>query len=84
MAYTPQYGPGTSVVAQNRRNQMNATYELSKLRSGTDEDVGLVLGHLAPGAANPHRAHAPCREQDDSSPLCANWTTHSLFPTATK
>jgi len=64
MAYTPQYGPGTSVVAQNRRNQMNPTYELSKLRSVTDEDVVLVLGHRAPGAAYP-TAHPPLAEQQE-------------------
>jgi len=64
MAYTPQYGPGTSVVAQNRRNQMNPNYELSKLRSVTDEDVVLILGHRAPGAAYP-TAHPPLAEQQE-------------------
>jgi methyl-coenzyme M reductase gamma subunit len=64
MAYTPQYGPGTSIVAQNRRNQMNPNYKLEKLREVTDEDVVLVLGHRAPGAAYP-TAHPPLAEQQE-------------------
>lgn len=62
--YKPQYGPGTSVVAQNRRNQMNPEYELSKIRSVTDEDVILILGHRAPGQAYPS-AHPPLAEQQE-------------------
>ena len=49
MAYTPQYGPGKSSVAENRRKQMNPSVKLEKLRSVTDEDVVLILGHRAPG-----------------------------------
>ncbi|MDD3620829.1 MAG: coenzyme-B sulfoethylthiotransferase subunit gamma [Methanofollis sp.] len=64
MAYKPQYGPGTSIVAQNRRNQMNPGHELEKLRSVTDEDVVLILGHRAPGAAYP-TAHPPLAEQQE-------------------
>ena len=37
MAYTPQYGPGTSKVAANRRKQMNPNYKLEKIRDVTDE-----------------------------------------------
>ena len=50
MAYKPQYGPGTSVVAENRRKQMNPGQKLEKVRSVTDEDIVLVLGHRAPGS----------------------------------
>lgn len=61
MAYTPQYGPGTSVVAENRRKQMNPNVELEKVREVTDEDVVLILGHRAPGSAYPS-AHPPLAE----------------------
>jgi methyl-coenzyme M reductase gamma subunit len=64
MAYTPQYGPGTSVVAENRRRQMNPNVELDKVRDVTDEDVVLVLGHRAPGSAYP-TAHPPLVEQQE-------------------
>jgi len=55
MAYTPQYGPGTSVVAENRRRQMNPNIQLDKVRDVTDEDVVLILGHRAPGSASRSR-----------------------------
>ncbi|WFN33621.1 coenzyme-B sulfoethylthiotransferase subunit gamma [Methanogenium sp. S4BF] len=64
MAYTPQYGPGTSIVAENRRRQMNPNVELDKVRDVTDEDVVLVLGHRAPGSAYP-TAHPPLAEQQE-------------------
>ncbi len=64
MAYKPQYGPGTSVVAENRRRQMNPDIELDKVRDVTDEDVVLVLGHRAPGSAYP-TAHPPLAEQQE-------------------
>ena len=40
-----QYYPGTSQVAQNRRNFADPEYELEKLREISDEDVVKVLGH---------------------------------------
>ena len=45
MAYKPQYGPGTSKVAENRRKQMDPNQKLEKMRDVTDEDVVLILGH---------------------------------------
>jgi len=64
MAYKPQYGPGTSTVAENRRRQMNPAIKLEKVRDVTDEDVVLVLGHRAPGSAYP-TAHPPLAEQQE-------------------
>ncbi len=64
MAYIPQYGPGTSHVAENRRRQMNPTYNLEKVRDITDEDIVMVLGHRAPGSAYP-TAHPPLAEQQE-------------------
>jgi methyl-coenzyme M reductase gamma subunit len=64
MAYTPQYGPGTSLVAANRRKQMNPAVELDKVRDVSDEDIVLILGHRAPGSAYPS-AHPPLAEQQE-------------------
>ncbi len=64
MAFKPQYGPGTSKVAENRRNQMNPNVKLEKIRSVTDEDIVLILGHRAPGQAYPS-AHPPLAEQGE-------------------
>ncbi|HJJ61255.1 MAG TPA: coenzyme-B sulfoethylthiotransferase subunit gamma [Methanocorpusculum sp.] len=64
MAYTPQYGPGTSRVAEVRRNQMNPNVKLQKMRSVTDEDLVLIMGHHAPGAAY-GSAHPPLAEQGE-------------------
>ncbi|MCP1714184.1 methyl-coenzyme M reductase gamma subunit [Methanocalculus alkaliphilus] len=64
MAYKPQYGPGTSKVAENRRNQMNPEVKLEKIRDVTDEDVVLIMGHRAPGQAYP-TAHPPLAEQGE-------------------
>ena len=59
MAYTPQYGPGQSVVAENRRKQMNPSVKLEKWRNVTDEDIVLILGHRAPGQAYPTEQSRP-------------------------
>jgi methyl-coenzyme M reductase gamma subunit len=64
MAFKPQYGPGTSTVAENRRKYMNPGYKLEKIRDVTDEDLVLVLGHRAPGSAYP-TAHPPLSEQQE-------------------
>jgi methyl-coenzyme M reductase gamma subunit len=64
MAYTPQYGPGQSAVAENRRKQMNPAVKLEKIRSVTDEDIVMIMGHRAPGQAYPS-AHPPLAEQTE-------------------
>ncbi|HZD42745.1 MAG TPA: coenzyme-B sulfoethylthiotransferase subunit gamma, partial [Methanomicrobiales archaeon] len=61
MAYKPQFGPGQTKVAENRRNQMNPGYKLKKMRDISDEDIVLLMGHRAPGAAYP-TAHPPLAE----------------------
>ena len=48
MAYKPQYGPGSSKVAENRRKYMDPSHKLEKLRDATDEDVVLLsLIHIS-------------------------------------
>jgi methyl-coenzyme M reductase gamma subunit len=67
MAYKPQFGPGTTAVAENRRKQMNPGYKLQKIRDVTDEDVVFLMGHRAPGSAYP-TAHPPLAEAGE--PKC--------------
>jgi methyl-coenzyme M reductase gamma subunit len=67
MAYKPQFCAGTTKVAENRRNVMNPAYKLQKIRDVTDEDVVILMGHRAPGAAYP-TTHPPLAEAGE--PKC--------------
>ncbi|MHC1605607.1 MAG: coenzyme-B sulfoethylthiotransferase subunit gamma [Candidatus Methanofastidiosia archaeon] len=49
MKYKAQFSPGTSQISENRKKYMNPSYKLEKLRSLSDEDIVLLLGHRAPG-----------------------------------
>ena len=51
MAYKPQFGPGQTHIAENRRKQMDPNHKLAKLRDVSDKDVVLMMGHRAPGSA---------------------------------
>lgn len=69
MKRTPQYGPGISVVAESRRNQMNPNYPLKKIRHITDEDIVMLMGHRAPGAGF-KSVHPPIGElQEPECPM---------------
>ena len=59
-----QYYPGTSQVAQNRRNFTDPEYELEILREISDEDVVKLLGHRAPGEEY-KSVHPPLDEMDE-------------------
>ena len=59
-----QIYPGTSQVAQNRRNFADQDYELEKLREISDEDVVKILGHKAPGEEY-KSVHPPLDEMDE-------------------
>ncbi|MBM4240766.1 MAG: coenzyme-B sulfoethylthiotransferase subunit gamma [Euryarchaeota archaeon] len=59
-----QFYPGTTKVAQNRRNFCNPDYTLEKLREVSDEDVVKILGHRAPGEEYPS-VHPPIDELDE-------------------
>jgi methyl-coenzyme M reductase gamma subunit len=67
MAYKPQYCPGSTIVADNRRKQLDPAQKLEKLRDVSDEDIVLLMGHRAPGARYPS-AHPPLAEQGE--PAC--------------
>lgn len=62
MAYKPQYYPGNTSVAQNRRKHMSNDVE--KLREVSDEDVTAMLGHRAPGTDYPS-THPPLAEMGE-------------------
>jgi methyl-coenzyme M reductase gamma subunit len=51
MTYKPQYYPGATSVAVNRRKHMSG--DIEKLREISDEDLTAVLGHRSPGSDYP-------------------------------
>jgi len=63
-AYKPQFYPGSSLVAQNRRKYMDPSYKLRRLRSISDEDIVRLLGHRAPGEAY-KTVHPPLEEMGE-------------------
>lgn len=63
MAYEPQFNPGETKIAENRRKHMNPNYELKKLREIADEDIVRILGHRSPGESF-KTVHPPLEEMD--------------------
>ena len=59
-----QLYPGTSKVAENRRNFTDPDYELEKLREISDEDVVKILVHRSPGEEY-KSVHPPLDEMDE-------------------
>jgi len=64
MAYKPQYFPGSTHIAENRRKQLDPSHKLEKLRDVSDKDIVLLMGHRAPGSAYPS-SHPPLSEQQE-------------------
>lgn len=64
----PQYMPGKSHVADNRRKFMNPKAKLQKLRNIPEEDVVRLLAHRAPGEEY-KSIHPPLEEMEE--PECA-------------
>jgi len=62
MAYKPQYYPGNTSVARNRRKHISNKVE--KLRDISDEDLTAILGHRAPGSDYPS-THPPLAEMGE-------------------
>ncbi|MCP8305201.1 MAG: coenzyme-B sulfoethylthiotransferase subunit gamma [archaeon] len=62
--YSPQFYPGTTEPAVNRRKYMDPSYTWEKLRSISDEDVVRLLGHRAPGEAY-GSVHPPLEEMKE-------------------
>ncbi|WP_281774356.1 coenzyme-B sulfoethylthiotransferase subunit gamma, partial [Methanobacterium formicicum] len=63
MSYKPQYTPGETKIAQNRRNHLDPEFEMKKIRSINDEDIVSVLGHRNPGESY-KSVHPPLDEMD--------------------
>lgn len=66
MVYNPQYYPGATSVAANRRKHISG--DLEKLREISDEDLTAILGHRAPGSDYPS-THPPLAEMGE--PECS-------------
>lgn len=66
--YKPQYTPGVSDVAKNRRKYMDPKHKLEKLRSISDESLIKLLGHREPGEAY-KSVHPPLDEMGE--PKCS-------------
>ncbi|AFC99667.1 methyl-coenzyme M reductase, gamma subunit [Methanocella conradii HZ254] len=64
MAYKPQFYPGKTSVAQNRKKFMDPSYKMEKIRSLSDDDVVLILGHRTPGSAY-KTCHPPLKESGE-------------------
>ena len=62
--YQPQFYPGSTKPAQNRRKYLDPTYKLKKLRSISDEDLVRLLDHRAPGEAY-KSVHPPLEEMGE-------------------
>jgi methyl-coenzyme M reductase gamma subunit len=64
----PQYTAGSSHVAKNRRNYMDPSYKLEKMRDIPEEDIVRLLAHRAPGEEY-KSIHPPLEEMEE--PECA-------------
>ncbi len=64
----PQFTPGKSFVAENRRKFLDPSKKLEKLRDIPEEDVVRLLAHRAPGEAY-KSIHPPIEEMEE--PECA-------------
>jgi len=60
----PQFTPGSSSVAKNRRKFMDPTKKLEKLRDIAEEDIVRMLAHRAPGEAY-KSIHPPIEELEE-------------------
>lgn len=66
MAYKPQYYPGATSVAANRRKHMSGDVE--KLREISDDDLTMILGHR-PAGSDYRSTHPPLAEMGE--PECS-------------
>ncbi len=62
MTYKPQYYPGNTSVAKNRRKHMSNKIE--KLRDISDDDLTAIMGHRASGSDYPS-THPPLSEMGE-------------------
>jgi len=62
--YKPQFYPGTTQPSANRRKYLNPKYALERLRSISDEDLVMLLGHRKPGEAY-RTVHPPLEEMGE-------------------
>lgn len=65
--YQPQYYPGSTLPAKNRKKYMDPNYKLQKLRTISDDDLVRIMGHRVPGEAY-KSTHPPLEETGE--PKC--------------
>ncbi len=59
--YRPQFCPGKTLIAENRRRYLNPDYKLKKIRPLSEEEITRLLGFRAPGEAY-KSVHPPLEE----------------------
>lgn len=65
--FKPQFYPGKSKVAANRKKYIDPSYKLEKLRTISDDDLVKIMGHRVPGEAY-KTTHPPLAEMGE--PAC--------------
>lgn len=68
MGYKAQYGPGETIIAENRRKHMNPDHKFKKVRSVSDEGIVKILGHRNPGESY-KTVHPPLAEMEDDGDI---------------
>ena len=77
MAYTRQFYPGSSSVANNRRRYIDPTEKLKKLRDVAMDDVVRIMGHRAPGE-DYKSIHPPLEEGNEPDDARSeSWSSRS-------
>lgn len=59
--HKPQFCPGKTIIAENRRRYLNPDYKLKKIRTLSDEELTRLLGFRTPGEAY-KSIHPPLEE----------------------
>ena len=68
MGYKAQYGPGETIIAENRRKHMNPDHKFKKVRSVSEEGIVKILGHRNPGESY-KTVHPPLAEMEDDGDI---------------
>lgn len=68
MEYKPQFGPGETEIAENRRKHMDPEHKLRKIREISDEKIIRLLGHRVPGESY-KSVHPPLDELEQFEDL---------------
>lgn len=70
--HKPQFCPGKTVIAENRRRYLNPDYKLKRIRTLSDEDLTRLLGFRSPGE-NYKSIHPPSKSWGSQIVLSGKW-----------